>query len=468
MEELGVIVWAMAAEEVRMLYHACRGESEAVQRCLQRVELFAVQGNTTWQSDIFWPFLRLDSATRAGDAIAARTIHEQLSRRAKEHRSLQSFADVAHAAYLTLRGDHTAAIAAFERIIDHCGTLSPALSWPTFRASVAYAQALNAVGEHARAKRYLTESLERAGADVTRLVMYYLEPQRQLALAEAGLGNHAEAVRLLDALLCKYGAQDHPLLIGLLHKARAEVALSMSDAERFSMHFTEMEQCFRRSQNPALIAQLARTARLALASEQDSSGIDHHAVAARFDAMGGATRRSDVIDSARALYEISLPAERAAKALGLILKEVAAKSGFLYVLKDDRMELAAASSHADPAPQLERALQAVIQQAQQSLLDHDQETALNAPSNPTSQRAASSDSIDSLRPASSVHPKTDDDTSCRFLVLRTGTAADSTVVGGVILEIEPRSGFAADMALLLQIACALRDCATSDSRSVSA
>jgi hypothetical protein len=152
----------------------------------------------------------------------------------------------------------------------------------------------------------------------------------------------------------------------------------------------------------------------------------------------------------------------------LILKEVAAKSGFLYVLKDDRMELAAASSHADPAPQLERALQAVIQQAQQSLLDHDQETALNAPSNPTSQRAASSDSIDSLRPASSVHPKTDDDTSCRFLVLRTGTAADSTVVGGVILEIEPRSGFAADMALLLQIACALRDCATSDSRSVSA
>jgi hypothetical protein len=150
----------------------------------------------------------------------------------------------------------------------------------------------------------------------------------------------------------------------------------------------------------------------------------------------------------------------------LILKEVAAKSGFLYVLKGDRMELAAASSYADPAPQLERALQGVIQQAQQSLLDHDQQTALNGPPTPTSQGAASSDSIDSVPPASSVHPQTDDDTSCRFLVLRTGTAADSTVVGGVILEIEPQSGFAADMDLLLQIACALRDGMTSDSRTV--
>ena len=61
------------------------------------------------------------------------------------------------------------------------------------------------------------------------------------------------------------------------------------------------------------------------------------------------------------------------------------------------MELAAASSYADPEPQLERALQAVLQQAQQSLLDHDQrQTALNCPPTPTSQGAASSDSIDSV------------------------------------------------------------------------
>ena len=31
--------------------------------------------------------------------------------------------------------------------------------------------------------------------DVERLVVHYFEPQRQLALAEAGLGNYDEAVR---------------------------------------------------------------------------------------------------------------------------------------------------------------------------------------------------------------------------------------------------------------------------------
>ena len=151
------------------------------------------------------------------------------------------------------------------------------------------------------------------------MVVHYLEPQRQLALAEAGLGNHAEAVRMLDALLAEHGAQDQPLLIGLLHKARAEVALSMNDAAGFDAHFAEMERCFRRSRNPALIAQIARTAKLALAAGQDTSEMAHqHAVAARFDMMRAApTLRSDVIDSVRALYDISLPADRAAMALAL-------------------------------------------------------------------------------------------------------------------------------------------------------
>ena len=47
-------------------------------------------------------YLLMDSEIRAGDTIAVRTIREQLSRRAKDHPSLQSFADVAHATYLTL------------------------------------------------------------------------------------------------------------------------------------------------------------------------------------------------------------------------------------------------------------------------------------------------------------------------------------------------------------------------------
>lgn len=69
LEQVGHRVWAMAAGEVRMLYHAWRGESEDAQRYRERVELFAVQGNTTWQADMACQIIFMESRIRAGDAI---------------------------------------------------------------------------------------------------------------------------------------------------------------------------------------------------------------------------------------------------------------------------------------------------------------------------------------------------------------------------------------------------------------
>ena len=89
LEELDVRVWAMAADEVRMLHYALRGETDEVHHYRERVELFAVQGSTTWQADIFWPILlhgRRDARRRHH---RGRTIREQLARRAKDHPSLR-------------------------------------------------------------------------------------------------------------------------------------------------------------------------------------------------------------------------------------------------------------------------------------------------------------------------------------------------------------------------------------------
>ena len=44
-------LYAIAADQLRLLYHALRGESEQVQYYRDRVELFAVQGSTTWQAE---------------------------------------------------------------------------------------------------------------------------------------------------------------------------------------------------------------------------------------------------------------------------------------------------------------------------------------------------------------------------------------------------------------------------------
>jgi hypothetical protein len=170
-------------------------------------------------------------------------------------RVLQKFADAAHAAYLMLRGELSAAIALYERILPEF-PLRGRVAFETTRAY--YAQALNLAGHHARAKTVVREVIDGMVADDHRLVVHFLELERQLGLAEAGLGNHAEAVRILDALLGQHGHQDNRLLIGLLHKARAEVALVMRDPCAFNLHEEHVETRFKSTRNPALIAQWER------------------------------------------------------------------------------------------------------------------------------------------------------------------------------------------------------------------
>jgi hypothetical protein len=452
LEELGVRVWAMAAEEVRMLHHAMRGEAEAVQRFRERVELFAVQGSTTWQADIFWPILLMDSEIRAGDTIAVRTIREQLARRAKDHPSLQAFADVAHCSYLAMRGEHVAAIAAFENLHERLRTLEPALAWPALRASFAFASALNAAGEHARAKQYTCEILERAGKDVASVVGHYLEPQRQLALAEAGLGNHAEAVAILDGLLVAHGGEDQPLIIGLLHKARAEVAIAMSDKAAFEVHFVAAMTRFREAKNATLIAQgdqLAKRAeRAAIAVPRMTSAAPRASIAA------GPAPESISILTQRALSDVSGVSERADLALKIILKDSRAKAGSLYLLKGGRLELAASSTAQEPTPECEARLLSELVQAQQRELEAEAMTAAVDALPSGEERSVFIESVTPVAMgASSVATVSED--PYRVLVLSTKRGGDLIVVGGLIVELREEREFTINAELLEPIAAAL-------------
>jgi hypothetical protein len=458
MEELGVRVWAMAAEEVRMLHHALRGESEAVQRCRERVELFAIQGSTTWQADIFWPILLMDSEIRAGDAIAVRTIREQLSRRAKDHPSLQAFADIAHASYLALRGEHTAAIAAFERFHDRLRAQDPRTAWPAFRASFAFASALNSVGEHERAKRYATENLARAGADVGRVVGHYAEPQRQLALAEAGLGRHEAALQILDALLAAHGGEDQPLLVGLLHEARAEVAVTMRDKPAFERHFAEMEQRFRDAKNPALIAHIERLARQAvLAGLRASLAPAPLPQAHQVESIS--------VLAQRALSDLSSTSERARLALQMVLHGSGASAGFLYLLKDDRIDLAAATPASEPPPHLDVRLLREIEQARHRLLeDEDLTAAFDVPGQVRHDAWPTSVFIEEVAAEARADViSTAPDAGYRVLVLSTKQAGQTVMVGGLVVECGPGRAIAIDAELLEPIASALHQSAVTES-----
>jgi hypothetical protein len=432
----------MAAEEVRMLYHAFRGETEEVARYRTRVELFALQGSTTWQADIFWPILLLGGELLSGDAIALRTIREQLERSARNHVSLDVYSKIAHATYLEVRGEHKAAVTAFDAILLKLRGQDERVAWPIFRACSALLEALNAAGMHERAKELATELLTRAGSQVQRVVGHYLEPQRQLALAEAGLGHHVAAAAALDALLSQHSAESQPLLLGLLHKARAEVALAMHDEAGFKLHFAELDALFRDAKNPALIALSNRLLKRAVSEGLLLSQPLAHGVHASAEISAVLTPQLS--------SDIRTAADGCEIALRILIEHSAARSASLYMYDGQRLDLVAASAEARPEPALEARL--LREACQQAHADGVETQALDSSAN-TNADADRSVFQDSARPQPRSLGSSDlwEQSVCLLCVRRTG---ELVVVGGLILELDAKRG-SLDHELLSGIAALL-------------
>jgi hypothetical protein len=460
MEALGVRVWAMAAAQVRLLHYALRGEAEPMQRERERVELFAVQGSTTWQAEMFWPVLLLGSDALVGDTIAVRRAREQLSRRAREAPSLQLYADLADAVYLTLRGEHANAIARFEQVLPQLA-VKQRVAWVTARS--VFAEALNGAGEHERAKRVLQDVLEALGPDDAAVVGRHLEPRRQLALTEAALGNHALGAQLLDGLLAAHGHEDQPLLIGLLHKARAEVALHANDAAAFELHAAETETRFRATQNTCLIAQWERLIERALrAGVRQRSDTAPHAERPAQDA-----NRSTM----RTLSELKASADPARYAVRLLVQRTGASAAHLYELRNSGLQLIESSNGREPPREVEAEL---LLRFARSQLERSDDAASRAPSD----AAAAADRPTMIEPL----PGADADATLfldseppqgtrgpiHTLLLQHSEADTRTIVGGLILEFPPGTHTPVEPALIDAIAGALHDRRTPTTHHSSA
>jgi tetratricopeptide (TPR) repeat protein len=361
MEALGVRIWAMNADQIRLLHHALRGESDQIRHYRERVELYAVQGSTSWQTEIFWPVLLLTCDALAGDTIGVRRLSEQLARRSREVPGLELYADAAQAIYLSMHGNLKEAISAFERVIPEL-TPRKRVAWHTIRAF--YADALTRSGEPARAKQVLSELLALAIPGEETIVVRFLEPLRQLALAEAALGNYARAVQILDGALKRHRGQDNHLLLGLLHKARAQVASKLGDRVRIEQELGAMESQFRMTRHPAAIAQWERLSERLLRDERTQARLAE--VRAHDDARSVFTQR---IQS-----ELLAADDPFACALALVLARSKAKSAFLYLLRDDELSLVAASAPVEPPREYELMLHREIEHATENARTADKTT----------------------------------------------------------------------------------------------
>jgi hypothetical protein len=294
------------------------------------------------------------------------------------------------------------------------------VAWLSVRAF--YADALNRAGEHARARGVLLEALSTMLPDEDQVVSRFLEPQRQLALAEAGLGNHSQATQLLNDLLKRWGEQDQPLLVGLLHKACAEVALLMSDADAFEEHLAEMGRRFTNTRNPALVAQWER-----LGEQGVRSGVRRATVPARLEAEFATGNAHDMLASRR-LSELSSAPNACEAALALVIDRSSAKTGYLYVLEGDKMSLRAASVPHEPPKGLETELLQAALRAELDMEDRSETEAVRTESGIAEHHTTAFLESHPPPPPARSH-------FC-FLLISIRHSLTS-VVGGVILEAGP-------------------------------
>jgi hypothetical protein len=258
-------------------------------------------------------------------------------------------AEAARAAYLMLRGDVSAAITLYEKILPSF-PVQARVGWETTRAY--FARALNAGGSHERAKAVAGEVVSNMLPTDHDYAARFLEAKRQLALAESGLGNHAVAAALLDALLAKHGHETNPLLVGLLHQARAEVARRADDSATTETHYAEMDRRFRSTQNPALIAQCERARRRSNKPSADRTRRERYEpipnTVSRLGDAAVLTQPSPVTEPSRLAEVLAASDEPLETALDLVLRQTKAKSAYLYVPNGGALKLAWSSTNEAP------------------------------------------------------------------------------------------------------------------------
>ncbi|HMI94338.1 MAG TPA: hypothetical protein VK509_23360 [Polyangiales bacterium] len=272
----------------------------------------------------------------------------------KQYPGWGPFLQVATGHYHRLRGEAERALQAYDRALAAC---EPGAHGAWAPAASARVEALLALQRHEPA----LEAAERGFAQCQRLelgALSEIEAARVLALAEAAVGRTGAAIDRIEHALER--CAEHAIVgvrLGVLHEARARVALAADDRIGFASAAARTADVYRAGRNPALIAKYERL--------MDSA----RGVAVSFAAelapavevsAGSGVQTADSFHTV--LVQCPDAKARDASALRLLCEHSGARAGFLYALdKNGVLSLRSALPDGEPPAELESALAAYLQ-----------------------------------------------------------------------------------------------------------
>lgn len=250
LESFPIKFYRMCADQLRTVYYAQQGNMELYEQYKRRVELNAIQRGSSWQAELWAPGAAISVHLRTFDALGMKQSIEQLTRVSKTAPSLQLLLQRARGGYLLLRRKYEEALP----LLAECLQETPVQVVGWARTHGVYARALNALGQHARAKEICERALAYLAPSDLDFPAMNLGLQIEYALAYAGLGETNTAVARWEGLLERFEAGKGPLTMGALHEARARIAIFAKDEAACREHMTLMESFYRGTGIPSLVA----------------------------------------------------------------------------------------------------------------------------------------------------------------------------------------------------------------------
>lgn len=266
LEGCGLPLYGMIASELRYMYHMNRGELELAQPHREDVELHAARMGSAWQVELWETVCLLPMLLITSDPVGVRQVADRLDVMSESVPSLTLYAELTRAA---LHGEDPAIHVGVARTAGHLPPRSY-IGWSVVQA--VEARAFNQRGEHEAAWRVCRHAMSQMKKGDRRFSTLFVMLDIQAAIAVAGLGHAGTAMKRLDRELQRHWHSAHPVVLGLLHEARARIAFYAGRRGSYLLHAVEAARWLRPTRHPGLIAIAERVAKLE-ASEQTETGL---------------------------------------------------------------------------------------------------------------------------------------------------------------------------------------------------
>lgn len=351
LEKLRTTVSRQARAGTLANYHANRGDVVRFFEFQREVDVLAAQQGSTWRQDIITPRNLWWTYALCDDVMGLKRCVRALEGLSHDAPSLSDTRDAATACYLAQRGRAAEALARFEDMFERTAREPSSMA---LRFAGAYARVLRLSGQPRRAWQLADSVLSPMTPEqlefgtVSQGILF----ERALSLHEDG--QSARAIGLLDSMLEAMQTHDNPLLHGLAHHTRAEIAVGQCDADAFRTHLRASRDWFARTDNPALVALTTNLA----ARGRRARLIDERRPDSR------PTRGADVMPDVRVAYSACRGVdERREVALQLLVSAARAERGYLYLQGPEGLRFTAPMVGEEPPEALERELADALAQA---------------------------------------------------------------------------------------------------------